>query len=171
MGGTGTLIPGQHQQFGVDDQQFGSSFFEGSARLDPGTNHVEPVDGNGFDTLLAVGHKGEGPERMAVSIGTVTGRLSAAAMSKSERTRKGIVGDLEAGHQEARAAAKAGGLGTARRRSAWVHLIVIIQSDTNKKQGLRQMFLTEIVSASVSRLLPDLADISLRGKFAVQELV
>jgi hypothetical protein len=115
-GGTGTLVAGKYQQLGVDEQQFGNCFLKVSARLDPWADRVEPVGRHGLDTLLAAGHKREGPERMAVSTGAMTGRLPAAAVRKRERARKSIRGDLEAGHQPSCTAAETGGIRTARRR-------------------------------------------------------
>lgn len=99
MGWAGTLYTGEHQQLGVDQQQFGSGLLEVAARLDPRTNCVKPFGGNGLDALLATGHECEGPERMAVTVGAMAGRLSAAAVGKRERARKSVVRDMEAGQE------------------------------------------------------------------------
>jgi hypothetical protein len=83
-GWTSALIPGEHQKLGVDQQQFGGGFLEVSARGNSRTNGVDPISGNGLDTLLAASHKREGPERMAITVGAMTGRLSAAATGERQ---------------------------------------------------------------------------------------
>jgi len=141
-GWAGTLLSGQHQQLGVDDQQFGGGVFEMSACLDPRTNGVEPVGGDGLDTLLAAGHEREGPQRMAVPVGAMTGGLSAAAVRKRERARKSVVRDLEARPEQARAAAEPGGIRAAGRGKAggFVHLIVIIPADRRENKTSAKWF-------------------------------
>ena len=110
-----------------------------SARLDPGTNRVEPVGGNGLDALLATGHESEGPERMAVTVGAMTRRFSAAAVGKRERAWKSVVRDMEAGHQSPDAAAEPRGNRAAGRGNAGgvSHLLVIIPAEKtqNKTSG------------------------------------
>lgn len=86
-GGAGTLLAGEHQQPGVEDQQLGGGFLKAAARINPRANRGDPVGGNSLDALLAAGPESEGPERMAVPVGAVTGRLSAAAVGKRERAR------------------------------------------------------------------------------------
>ncbi|HEY1220296.1 MAG TPA: hypothetical protein VGF03_15250 [Bryobacteraceae bacterium] len=80
----GALIPGEHQKLGVDPQQLGGGFLEVSASCNSRTNRVDPIGGNGLDTLLATGHKREGPERMASTVGAMTGRLSTAATGEGQ---------------------------------------------------------------------------------------
>lgn len=142
-GWTGTLVPGENQQLRVDDQQFGGSFFKEPARLDARTNHIEPVDRNGFDTFLAASHKSEGPEWMTVPFSAVAGRLSATAVRKRKRAWKGITGDLEASDEEASAAAEAGGFGAVRGRRIAIgrHLLVILLSDRQNNKTSRKCFL------------------------------
>jgi hypothetical protein len=124
-------LAGQRQQFGIDQQQFGGGVFEVATRLDPGTNRIDPRGGNRLDALLAAGHESEGPERMAVTIGAMTGRLSAAAMGKRERARKSVRREMEAGQEPASAAAEPGGLRAAGSRDVGrvVHLLVIIPAE------------------------------------------
>jgi hypothetical protein len=66
---------------------------------DDRTNGVEPCGGNGLGALLAGGHESEGPERMAVTVGAMTGSLSAAAAGKRERAGKSVVRDMQAGQE------------------------------------------------------------------------
>lgn len=95
----GTLLACEHQQLGVDEQQFGGGLLKVPARLDPRTNGVEPVGGNGLDTLFAAGHESKGPERMAVTADAMTGGFSAAAVGKRKRAGKSVGREMEAGHQ------------------------------------------------------------------------
>jgi hypothetical protein len=68
---------------------------------------------------------------MAVSVGAMTGRFSAAAVGKRERARKRVVREMEARHQSARAEAEPGGIRAAGSRNvvSVVHLPVILQSE------------------------------------------
>ena len=80
------LIPGQNQQLGVEQEQFGGGFFEAAAGRDPRADRLNPVGGNVLDALLASGHEGEGPDWMTVAAGAMTGGLSTAAMGEGERS-------------------------------------------------------------------------------------
>ena len=111
-------MAGEHQQLGVDQLQFGSGLLETAASRDPRTNGIQPFSGNGLDALFAAGHKGKSPERMAVTVGAMTGRLTTAAAGKRQRAGKSVDGDLEAGHQAARAAAEPEGVRASGRRQA-----------------------------------------------------
>ena len=135
----GALLASQHQQFGVDGEQFGGDIFELSPGLNAWTNSVEPIDGNSFDSLFAGGHKGKGGEGMTIAVGAVTRRLSAAAKGNDERAWKSIVGQMEASQQKAGASAEAGSF----RAVGWMdthNLIVIIQSDNLKNNTLGECF-------------------------------
>jgi hypothetical protein len=68
---------------------------------------------------------------MAVTVGAVTGRLSAAAVGKRKRARKSVVRDLEAGQEQAYTATEPGGIRTAGRRDGGraIHLPVIIPAE------------------------------------------
>lgn len=83
-GRTGALIPGKHEELGIDQQQFGGGFFKVAARIDSRANRVQPVGRNGFDTLFATGHEREGPEWMTLTVGTMTGGFTAATMGECE---------------------------------------------------------------------------------------
>ena len=72
-------MAGEHQQLGVDQLQFGSGLLETAASRDPRTNGIQPFSGNRLDALFAAGHKGKSAERMAVTVGAMTGRLTTAA--------------------------------------------------------------------------------------------
>jgi len=115
----------------VEDQQFGGGFLAAAARINPRANRGDPVGGNSLDALLAAGPESEGPERLAVPVGAVTERLSAAAVGKRERARSSVVRDREAGQEQAYTAAKPGGLRAAGRRNAGgvIHLLVIIPAE------------------------------------------
>lgn len=106
----GTLLPGEHQQFGVDEQQLGGGFLEATTRLDPMTNGVDPLGGDSLDALLATSHESQSPEGMAIADGAMTGGLSAATVRKRQRARKSVVWEMEAGQQKAGATAKPRGV-------------------------------------------------------------
>jgi len=80
----GWRIPGEHPKLDVDPQQFGGGLLEVSASFHSWTNRLDPIGGNGLDRLLATGHKREGPERMALTVGAMTGRSSAAATGQRQ---------------------------------------------------------------------------------------
>jgi hypothetical protein len=120
----------------MDGQQFGDGLFELSPGLDAGTNGIEPVGGNGFDTLFASGHEREGAERMTIAFGAVARGFSTAAMRNSERAWKSIVGQMEARQQKAGASAEAGSFWATSWRNVGIHLTVIIQSDKTKNNPL-----------------------------------
>jgi hypothetical protein len=135
----GPLLASEHQQFGVDSQQLGSDLFELSPGLNARTNGVEPVGRDRFDPLFAGGHEGESGERMAVAFSAVARGFTTAAIGNRERARKGILRKMQARQQKVGAAAEAGRFRTASGRDdAPLHLIVIIQSDTDEINTLQK---------------------------------
>ena len=104
-------------------------YAETLARLDTRAKQVDPVGRNGLDPFPATSHKGEGPKRMTVPFGAMTGRLSAAAVRESQRAWKRVFRDSKARQETASTATKAGSFGAARQWDFRVHLIVIIQSE------------------------------------------
>jgi hypothetical protein len=130
----------EHQQFGIDGQQFSGGLFEFPPGLNAWTNGVEPLGRNGFDSLLASSHEGEGGERMTIAVSAVARRLSAAAMRNHERAWKSIVRQMEASQQEAGTAAESGSFGPTGCRNAGHYLMVIIQSDKHKTIHFANVF-------------------------------
>lgn len=76
------------QRIGWPHCEHTGGFLEVSASFQSWTNRVDPIRGNGLDTLLAPGHKREGPEWMALRVGAMTGRFSAAATGERQRSRQ-----------------------------------------------------------------------------------
>ncbi len=143
LGGTArlpALLARQDQQFGMDGQQFGGNLFELTPGLDAGTNGIEPVGRNGFDSFFAGGHESESGERMTVAFRAVASGFSAAAMGNSERAWKSIVGQMETGQKKAGTAAEAGSLWPTCGRNVIAHLIVIIQSEKSKNNPFIKCF-------------------------------
>jgi hypothetical protein len=125
----------------MDPQQFGGGFLEVSAGLNSRTNHVDPIRGNGLDTLFAAGHECEGPERMALPYGAMTGRLTAAATGERQRSRKRVVREAEAGYKPTRTAAQFGSVRAAGGGNICAcHLLVIIPADTGKNNTYDKCF-------------------------------
>jgi hypothetical protein len=81
---------------------------------------------------------------MAVTVGAMTGRLSAAAVGKCERAWERIVRDPKTGQQKTRAAAEPGGIRSAGSRdvSGVGHLLVTIPADYLKNKISMKWFLT-----------------------------
>ena len=75
------LFPLQDQELGVQYQQFRYGFFEASALVHTLANHIHRRLSDMFDPLHALGHEGERPEGVTLTVGAVTGGLAAAAMS------------------------------------------------------------------------------------------
>src|SRR5262249_48937485 len=139
-GGTGALVSGEHQEFGVSGQHLGGEFLEVSPGLDSWTNEIHPIGRDGLDALPAAGHKGEGPKGMALAFGAMARRLSAPPVGKNQRAWECIFGNAEARQKEAGAAAETGGLGTAGARDGGAHLIVIIPSDSRRNKSSEECF-------------------------------
>jgi hypothetical protein len=68
---------------------------------------------------------------MTIAFSAVARRFSTASMRNGERAWQSIVRQMEASPQKTSAAAETGSLRPAGRRKVHVHLIVIIQSDSN----------------------------------------
>jgi hypothetical protein len=89
------LFPFEDEEFGVQHEQFRQRLFELPAVVHALSNRIDPRLGNMLDPLLALDHKGERPEGVTLAVGTVTGWLAAAAVSKGERARKGVWREIE----------------------------------------------------------------------------
>jgi hypothetical protein len=93
------LLALQHQQLSVGRQYFADGVLKLPSRLDPAPHFLDPILGDVLDTFFPLYHKGQGPDRMATVLGTMTGGLAATEMRKGERAREGIDGDRETAQQ------------------------------------------------------------------------
>lgn len=117
------LLSRQHQQLGIGRQYLADGILELPSRLHPAPYLLDPVLGDVLDTLFPLDHKRQRPDLMAAALGAMAGGFAAAKMGEGERTRKGLVGDMETTHQLE--------LALAQSRSEWpsgfvYHLIVLI---------------------------------------------
>jgi hypothetical protein len=84
------LFPLEDEKFGVQHEQLRQRPFELAAAVQALTNRIHPLLGNMLHPLFALDHEGERPGGVTLAVGTVTGRLAATAVRKSERAGKGV---------------------------------------------------------------------------------
>jgi hypothetical protein len=94
---TRLLFPLEDEEFGVQYEQFRQRLFELPAFLHALANRLDPRLGNILNSLLALDHEGERPERVTLAIGAVTGGLATTTMSKGERAGKGVGREFKMG--------------------------------------------------------------------------
>jgi hypothetical protein len=87
------LLPRQHQQFGVGGQHFSERVLELVTGLDTPAYFLDPLFRDAFHTSLAAGHERQGPGRMALPLGTVTGRFATPSGTEGQGTRQQILGE------------------------------------------------------------------------------
>ena len=134
------LLAGQHEQLSVDDKQLGDGVFEAAAGVHGRTDRIDPLQGNGLDALFAIDHEGEGVERMAGFLGAMATWFPAAPVTQRQRSGQCVPGDPpQARQKRALATFESGGIGSSGSR-CFFHLIVVIQSDRERKQDPFQMF-------------------------------
>jgi len=90
-------VPFQRQQLSVGSEYFGDRLFELPATDYPRADRIDPVFRDAFDVLFALDHECERPNGVALSLGAMTGRLAATAVSQSQGARKAIGMHLETG--------------------------------------------------------------------------
>ena len=77
---TRLLFPLADEEFGVQYEQFRQRLFELAAVVHALANRIDPLWGNMLNPLFALDHEGERPGGVALTVGTVTGRLAATAV-------------------------------------------------------------------------------------------
>ena len=91
------MVPFQRQQLSVGSKDFGDRLFELPATDNPRADRIDPVFRDSLDVLFTLDHKCERPNGVALSLGAMTGKLAAAAVSQSQGARKAIGRHLETG--------------------------------------------------------------------------
>ena len=90
------LLPSrQHQQLGIGRQDLAHSLLELPPLRHPTPDIRDPGFGDVLDMFFPLDHEGQRPDLMAPALGTMAGGFATAEMGEGERTRKGIVGNLE----------------------------------------------------------------------------
>jgi hypothetical protein len=96
---TRLLFSLEDEEFGIQCEQFRQGLFELSAEVHPLANGINPRLGNMLDPFLALDHKSKRPEGVTRAVGTMTGRLTATAVSQGEGTGKAVGRELETGEK------------------------------------------------------------------------
>jgi len=84
------VVPFQSQQLGVHSKDFGDCIFELPATHNARAERVDPVFRDALDMLFALDHEGERPNRVALALGAMTGRLAATPVGQSQGARQTI---------------------------------------------------------------------------------
>jgi hypothetical protein len=83
---------------GIGGQNFPHRVLEFAPGLDATADVLDPVLGNVLNMLLTLHHESERPDRMAGTVGAVTGGLAAAQMRLGQAAGEEIIGKLKPTH-------------------------------------------------------------------------
>src|SRR5207249_6594407 len=116
---TRVLFSSQHEQLSIGGEDLAQSVLKGATGFDAPADVIHPLFGDALHTLLARGHKGQGPSRVSFARGAMAGRLSTTGLADGKTTRKQILGELEPADQRKFTLAEPGGF---RALGLWFHL-------------------------------------------------